>query len=94
METQPKSKRESKVESFFEKIKQITYIALTAISIYMLHNISEQLKINRDYEAATQNVTNRFIGMLEGQGQSQCGEKVLDYIQSIEKEKKIKQGQF
>ncbi len=94
METQPKSKRESKVESFFEKIKQITYIALTAISIYMFHNINEQLKINRDYEAATQNVTNRFIGMLEGQGQSQCGEKVLDYIQSIEKEKKIKQGQF
>lgn len=94
METQPKSKRESKVESFFEKIKQITYIALTAISICMLHNINEQLKINRDYEAATQNVTNRFIGMLEGQGQSQCGEKVLDYIQSIEKEKKIKQGQF
>jgi len=94
METQPKSKRESEVESFFEKIKQITYIALTAISIYMLHNINEQLKINRDYEAATQNVTNRFIGMLEGQGQSQCGEKVLDYIQSIEKEKKIKQGQF
>jgi len=94
METQPKSKRESKVESFFEKIKQITYIALTAISIYMLHKINEQLKINRDYEAATQNVTNRFIGMLEGQGQSQCGEKVLDYIQSIEKEKKIKQGQF
>ena len=94
METQPKGKRESKVESFFEKIKQITYIALTAISIYILHNINEQLKINRDYEAATQNVTNRFIGMLEGQGQSQCGEKVLDYIQSIEKEKKIKQGQF
>lgn len=94
METQPKGKSESKVESFFEKIKQITYIALTAISIYILHNINEQLKINRDYEAATQNVTNRFIGMLEGQGQSQCGEKVLDYIQSIEKEKKIKQGQF
>lgn len=81
-------------ETLFTKIKSAVYIALTAISIYMLYGINEQLKINRGYEAATQNVTNRFIGMLEGQGQTQCGEKVLDYIQAIEKEKQLKKGQF
>ena len=91
METQPKN---NTAETLFSKIKQIVYIGMTAISLYMLHGINEQMKINRDYEAATQNVTNRFIGMLEGQGQTQCGEKVLDYIQTIEKEKQIKKGQF
>jgi hypothetical protein len=73
----------------FQKAKQIIYIGLTVISIYMLFEIKQQLVINRDYEAATQNVTNRFIGQLEGAGQKQCSDKVLEYIQSIQKEKQL-----
>ena len=74
---------------YLDKAKHIIYIGLTAISMYMLWEIKQQMVINRDYEAATQNVTNRFIGQLEGQGQKQCSDKVLEYIQSVQKEKQL-----
>lgn len=68
------------------------FIAFTAISTFLLWEMRQEIARNRDYEAATQNVTNRFIGQLEGQGQKQCSDKVLEYIRTVQDEKRQKEG--
>lgn len=78
----------------FGKIKDYIYVSLTVLSMVWLYEIKQEQKSNKDYQVATQNVTNRYIGMLEGAGQVQCSQTFLKYVQDVEKERKLKQGDF
>jgi hypothetical protein len=72
----------------FEQIKLAVWVVSLGLTVYLAYSLFEIKRQNENriaYETATQNVTNKYIGIMQGRGQKEFSD-FAEIIQTMNRE--------